>query len=50
MPPPIPAHRVTEMTFERKPWWVFWRTAKVIGEREVWCYCYAMWAEEANGD
>lgn len=39
MPPIRRGHRVTEVVYERKPWWVFWRGLRVEGRREVRCFC-----------
>ena len=32
-------HMVTEVTFERRAWWAFWRWDRVVDSREVMCYC-----------
>jgi hypothetical protein len=32
-------HVVTEVEFERKPWWVFWRGPRIGQQRRVLCFC-----------
>lgn len=39
MPPPLGTHTVHVTHFENKPWWVFWRDARVLKTDDVECGC-----------